>query len=169
NVSPAQLLQAGFLASFIKLYDEYDITPDAIAIEITETFLMSNFTETVARLKYLREKGVPIYLDDFGTGYSSLLYLNELPIDYIKIDREFVKDLSTSKSSRTIVSKLISLANELNIKVIAEGVETDFQAQFLLKNGCSLIQGWLVSKAVVRNEVLKLFDFHEDVTVKKGS
>jgi diguanylate cyclase (GGDEF)-like protein len=167
NVSPAQLLQAGFLARFVQLYNEYDLKPETIAIEITETYLMSNFQETIARLKYLKEKGIPIYLDDFGTGYSSMLYLNELPIDFIKIDREFIKDIQYSKSSRTIVSKIIGLATELNIGVIAEGVETDYQAAFLLKNGCRLIQGWLVSKALPKNELDKILDFHDDVTVAK--
>lgn len=166
NVSPAQLLQTGFLAKFVSLFEEFQVPFDAIAIEITETFLMTSFQECISRLKYVREKGIKVYIDDFGTGYSSLLYLNELPIDFIKIDREFIKDLQTSKSSRIIVAKLIAMANDLGIKIVAEGVENAYQARFLLKNNCPYIQGWLISKAVDRDHVKEALKINVDYSEK---
>jgi EAL domain-containing protein (putative c-di-GMP-specific phosphodiesterase class I)/GGDEF domain-containing protein len=153
NVSPAQFLQPGFISRLVNLYSEYNVPYQSICIEITETFLIQSMDEVIEKLKYLRSFGIKIYLDDFGTGYSSLLYLAELPVDVIKIDKEFITPLKTSKSSRTIVSELITIANELNIDIVAEGVEDDYQVNFLEKKKCNNIQGWYFSKAVPKEEV----------------
>ena len=110
-------------------------------------------TDVVEKLKYLRSLGIKIYLDDFGTGYSSLLYLAELPVDVIKIDKAFITPLKTSKSSRTIVSELIQIATELNMDVVAEGVEDAYQVSFLEKKKCNNVQGWYFSKAVSKDEI----------------
>ena len=109
-------------------------------------------------MKVLKKHGFIIHLDDFGTGYSSMLYLKDLPIDAIKIDKEFIKYINTDKISRSIVSKIISLAISLDMKIIAEGVEDEKQYQFLKKNGCEVIQGFLISKAVPYEEALELIE-----------
>jgi len=159
NVSPAQFLQPGFTSKLVHLYAEYDVPYQCICVEITETFLIQSMSEVVEKLKYLRSYGIKVYLDDFGTGYSSLLYLSELPVDVIKIDKEFITPLKTSKSARTIVSELITIANQLEIDLVAEGVEDDYQVNFLEKKGCNNIQGYYFSKPVPvekLDEVLKL-------------
>ena len=153
NVSPAQFLQPGFISKLVNLYTEYEVPYSAICIEITETFLIQSMNEVIEKLKYLRSFGIKIYLDDFGTGYSSLLYLAELPVDVIKIDKAFITPLKTSKSSRTIVSELIQIANELDIDLVAEGVEDDYQVNFLEKKKCNNIQGYYFSKPVPIEEV----------------
>ncbi len=148
NISPVQLLQAGFVNEIVEAFEEAQLQAHAISIEITETFLMTNFDAVIDKLKLLKNSGFNIHLDDFGTGYSSMLYLKDLPIDTIKIDKEFVRHLNTDKFSRTIVSKVISMARSLDLDVIAEGVEDEKQNLFLFKSGCHIIQGHLISPAV---------------------
>ena len=148
NVSPVQLLQAGFISELFSLAEINQVDCHKIAIEITETFLMENFDVAIEKLKILRKKGFTVHLDDFGTGYSSLLYLKELPIDAIKIDKEFIGQVVTDKATKQIVSKIIAIANALDLEVIAEGVENTNQNDFLEKNGCNIIQGYLISKAM---------------------
>ncbi|MDD3107302.1 MAG: GGDEF domain-containing phosphodiesterase, partial [Bacilli bacterium] len=158
NISPVQLLQAGFVSEIVEVYDRFALKPHAISIEITETFLMTNFDSVIEKLKLLKNHGFNIHLDDFGTGYSSMLYLKDLPIDTIKIDKEFVRHLNTDKFSRAIVSKVISMARSLDLDIIAEGVEDEKQNQFLMKSGCSIIQGHLISPAVPVSVAEKLIN-----------
>ncbi|MCK9493843.1 MAG: EAL domain-containing protein, partial [Acholeplasmataceae bacterium] len=156
NVSPAQMLQAGFISEFMDKLQTYDVEPNGIAIEITETFLMSSFDVIVEKIKILKNAGIDIHLDDFGTGYSSLQYLQELPFDAIKIDRAFVMHLPNDKYSKAIIGMITTLAKNLNVEVIAEGVETKEQYQFLYKANCSIIQGYLLSKAVNMDDAIQL-------------
>ncbi|MDD4057163.1 MAG: GGDEF domain-containing phosphodiesterase [Bacilli bacterium] len=158
NVSPVQLMQAGFVNEVLDCAKKYDLQPGTIAIEITETFLMENFTYIIEKLNLLRNKGFSIHLDDFGTGYSSMLYLKELPINTIKIDKEFIRHLATDKHSRAIVGKIVSLAKSLDLDIIAEGVEKDDQNQILIKMGCDIIQGYLISKGVSYEEAIVLIN-----------
>lgn len=158
NVSPVQLLQAGFINEVLEEYKKADLKKNSVAIEITETFLMNNFSLMIEKMKLLHKNGFEIHLDDFGTGYSSMLYLRELPIDAIKIDKEFTKHINTDKYSQAIVSKIISLAKILDLDCIAEGVENDKQNQFLYKNGCDIIQGYLISPAVEESKALELVE-----------
>ena len=155
NVSPVQLLQAGFVQDFIRNFRKYDLKIGSICIEITETFLMESLNEIVDKLSALRRHGVIIHLDNFGTGYSSMLYLKDLPIDGISINKEFIKNLNTDKYSRNIVSQIIKLAQSLDLKVIAEGVEDQEQNAFLKEKGCNVIQGFLISKALPKEEAVK--------------
>jgi EAL domain-containing protein (putative c-di-GMP-specific phosphodiesterase class I) len=134
------------------------VNPSNIALEITETFLMENFDAVNAKLKLLQGYGFKIHLDDFCTGYSSMLYLKELPINSIKIDKEFTRFLNTDSYSRAIVNKLAALANSLELEIIVEGVEDEKQLAFLTKNGCNIIQGFLVSKAVPFNSLVELIE-----------
>lgn len=174
NVSPVQLLQSGFVNDLIDSFKAHKLKPGSIAIEITETFLMENSDTIISKLKLLRETGFSIHLDDFGIGYSSMLYLKDLPIDTIKIDKEFTKHMMTDKFSRVIVTKVIQIALNLNLNIIAEGVETDKQADILLKAGCEVIQGWLISRAVCGEDAINLIKKYigEDIGIdskKSGS
>ena len=158
NISPAQLVQNGFVNQMVELAEKHQVDPSKIALEVTETFLVENLRIAREKLLLLKKRGFKIHLDDFGTGYSSLAYLKDLPVDTIKIDREFIKYLNTDKTSRAIVSKFLSLANALELEVIAEGVEDEKQSAFLNKNGCEIIQGWLISKALPFDEAMKLLE-----------
>ena len=158
NISPAQLVQNGFVNQMVELAEKHQVDPSKIALEVTETFLVENLRIAREKLMLLKKRGFKIHLDDFGTGYSSLAYLKDLPVDTIKIDREFIKYLNTDKTSRAIVSKFLSLANALELEVIAEGVEDEKQSAFLNKNGCEIIQGWLISKALPFDEAMKLLE-----------
>lgn len=164
NVSPVQLMQAGFVNEIFDYLETYEINPKYICIEITETFLMENFDVMVEKLKLLKKRGFTIHLDDFGTGYSSMLYLKELPIDAIKIDKGFITYLSTDKFSRVVVQKIITLGKNLDLEIIAEGVEDIYQNQFLAKNGCNIIQGYIISKAVPLSDAI---DMLERYNIKK--
>jgi EAL domain-containing protein (putative c-di-GMP-specific phosphodiesterase class I) len=135
---------------------------------------MENFSYVIEKLNLLRDKGFSIHLDDFGTGYSSMLYLKELPINTIKIDKEFIRHLATDKHSRAIVNKIVSLAKSLDLDIIAEGVEKDDQNQILIKMGCDIIQGYLISKGVSFEESIELINEYnidktkQIATVKKA-
>ena len=156
NVSPVQILQDGFVNELIDLFNEHQLKKGSIAIEITETFLMENSDSVIAKLKLLRENGFSIHLDDFGIGYSSMLYLKDLPIDLIKIDKQFVKEMVVDKFARIIVTKVVQIATSLDLDIIAEGVETTKQRDMLSKMGCNIIQGYLISKPVDEEEAFKL-------------
>ena len=156
NVSPVQLLQSGFVNELIDAFEDHDLKPGSIAVEITETFLMENSDVVISKLKLLREAGFSIHLDDFGVGYSSMLYLKDLPVDTIKIDKEFIKHMLSDKFSRVIVTKIVQIAVNLGLSVIAEGVELERQAEILLKAGCRVIQGFLISKAVPDEQAIEL-------------
>jgi len=156
NISPVQILQSGFVHDIIVASEKHKLKRNSICLEITETFLMETFDNIVDKLFLLKKQGFSIHLDNFGTGYSSMLYLKDLPIDAISIEKDFIKNLNNDKYTRVIVSKIISLAKSLELEVIAEGVEDESQNQFLMENGCNIIQGFLISKAVTKSEAINL-------------
>lgn len=156
NVSPVQILQAGFVTELVNAYEQYGLKEHAISIEITETFLMTSFDIIIEKLKLLQSKGFDIHLDDFGTGYSSLLYLKELPINAIKIDKEFVRHSTADKHSRAIINMIIALAKNLDLEIIAEGVEDEKQFKFLQKSGADIIQGFYLGKAMKYEDAIAL-------------
>lgn len=156
NVSPAQIVQAGFVSDFLDEFERNDLRPGAIALEVTETFLMENFTSVVEKLKILKNRGISVHLDDFGTGYSSMLYLKELPIDTIKVDKEFIKHIETDRFSKVLTSKIISLGKELGTTVIVEGVETKAQKDIVNKFGADVIQGYYIGKALSKEDAFTL-------------
>lgn len=160
NVSPIQIVQVGFVSDLVNKFEEYKLKPGSIALEITETFLMENFMLVNEKLKVLKKMGFKIHLDDFGTGYSSMSYLKELPIDTIKIDYEFTKHVDTNKVNYSIVSCIATLAKELDLDVIVEGVETNSQRETVKKLGCKIIQGWLISKAMGYEEAVEFIEKH---------
>lgn len=158
NVSPVQLLQSGFINELLDSFKRHELKPGSIAVEITETFLMENKELMINKLKLLRENGFVIHLDDFGIGYSSLFYLKDLPVDAIKLDKEFVKHMMSDKVTKTIVTKIVQMGLSLDLELIAEGVETEKQSDTLSRMGCDVIQGYLISKAVPPTETLEIID-----------
>lgn len=156
NVSPVQLLQAGFVSEVISIFEQYELKKHSISLEITETFLIGSFELVINKLKLLQAYGFDIHLDDFGTGYSSLQYLRDLPITTIKIDRAFIINLETDPHSRAIVAMISSLAKNVGLEVISEGVENERQNQMVYKAGCNTIQGYLISRPVEKSEAIKL-------------
>lgn len=171
NVSPVQLMQAGFTENFLRLYKKYNLKPRSICVEITESFLMTNFTETLKKLDILTAQGIDVHLDDFGTEYSSLLYIKKLPISTIKIDKEFVKDVLTSKESQAIIKFITNIAKLLNRTTICEGVETPQEFDMLNYLGCDTIQGWLIGKSMKPEaalEIVDTFDYRSVVAAKNG-
>ncbi|MBN2268508.1 MAG: EAL domain-containing protein, partial [Acholeplasmataceae bacterium] len=156
NVSPVQLLQAGFVNEVIRIFEEYQVKKGMVSIEVTETFLISSFELVINKLRLLRNYGFNIHLDDFGSGYSSLQYLRDLPVNALKIDKEFIKDIENDQHSRAIVTMISNLAKSIGLEVIAEGIENDRQNQLVIKSGCNIIQGYYISKPVEKDEALNL-------------
>jgi diguanylate cyclase (GGDEF)-like protein len=148
NVSALQLKEEDFVGKIIRTLAAYRIPPRLIELEVTESTLMNNFEVALQSLKRLSKNGIKIAIDDFGTGYSSLGYLKNLPIDTLKIDRIFIKDICNDDNDKQIVKALISMAHSLNMKVVAEGVEDKEQFDLLTKYGCDEIQGYLLSKPI---------------------
>ncbi len=146
NVSARQFAQHDFVEQVRLLVQRHAIDPALLKLEITESLLLKNTDEVIAVMRALHALGVGFSLDDFGTGYSCLQYLKRLPISQIKIDRSFVTDLSTDHSDQAIVRTIVALAQNLNLDVIAEGVETDQQRAMLLAMGCTHYQGFLFAR-----------------------
>ncbi len=148
NVSAKQFRQDDFVTRVRDAVQRHTINPNLLKLELTESMLLENIEDIIATMNGLKEIGVSISLDDFGTGYSSLQYLKRLPIDQLKIDQSFVRDIAVDSSDKAIVSTIIAMSHSLNLDVIAEGVETDEQRQFLFSSGCSHYQGYLFGKPV---------------------
>ncbi len=148
NLSVRQLLQKDFAASVEAALADTGLPPKLLELEITESTLMENAEDTLKALHRLRNLGVRLSIDDFGTGYSSLSYLKRFPVDIIKIDRSFVRDVPQDADDAAIVTAIIALAHSLRLEVVAEGVETQAQLQFLRAKHCDLLQGYHLSQAV---------------------
>ncbi|MCU6669833.1 EAL domain-containing protein [Enterobacteriaceae bacterium H4N4] len=148
NLSTLQFEQPQLVDTVMSSLARHHIPPHALILEVTETTAMNNPDESVRVLTELTRAGVKASIDDFGTGYSSLLYLKRLPACELKIDRAFVKDLGGEGDDATIVSAIVALAKTLNLKVVAEGVETPEQQEFLTQLGCNTLQGYLLGKPV---------------------
>jgi EAL domain-containing protein (putative c-di-GMP-specific phosphodiesterase class I) len=148
NVSPLQFQQPGFTELVRQAIRRHGVPGRCLKLEVTETMLQGDLARTIRTMKALKEEGVQFSLDDFGTGYSSLQYLKRLPLDQLKIDRSFVRDIVTDPSDRAIVATIIAMARHLGLEVIAEGVETAGQLQALRECGCTQYQGYLFSRPV---------------------
>ncbi|WP_127469962.1 putative bifunctional diguanylate cyclase/phosphodiesterase [Thiomicrorhabdus aquaedulcis] len=152
NVSAKQFKEAGFVEQVIAVIKKTGIAPQKLKIELTESTILDNVEEAIQKMRQLRELGVKFSLDDFGTGYSSLQYLKRLPLDQIKIDQSFVRDIADDPDDAVIVKTIIAMSNALGIEVIAEGVETKAQKHILKQKGCNFYQGYWFGKPCPINE-----------------
>jgi EAL domain-containing protein (putative c-di-GMP-specific phosphodiesterase class I) len=146
NVSSAQFKQRKVWHAVRGALAHSSLPPGQLVLELTESMLMENATDSIEMLNELKEMGLKLAVDDFGTGYSSLTYLSRFPLDELKIDRSFVSGLPAERHSLAIVGAIIALARELNLRVVAEGVETREQLQFLRSRECDEYQGYLCSR-----------------------
>ena len=156
NVSSKQLTQNHLEQTIKSIVKETQIDPKHLELEVTESFFMDDIVATDETIKNLKEFGINTTIDDFGTGYSSLSRLKKLSISKLKIDRSFIDDIPNDKDDIVITKTIISLAKELNLDVIAEGVETKEQAEFLRDNGCYLMQGYLFSGTISQEKILEV-------------
>lgn len=160
NISPVQFRQVTFESMLYSLIKEYHMDPEKVEIEITESVFLEDEFHLVEMIKRIRNNGIKVSLDDFGTGYSSLSYLKNIPVDTLKIDKSFVDSLGEMKASDIITSSVIEMMQRLGMEIIAEGVETEVQYEFLRKMKCDNIQGFYLArpmnadsiKAVIREE-----------------
>lgn len=152
NVSAHQFHQTCFVEQVCAMLEKYAIQPSRLKLELTESLVLDNIEDTIIKMQELKKIGVHSSMDDFGTGYSSLAYLTQLPLDQLKIDRSFVRNLGIKPADAVIVQTIIGMANNLGMEVIAEGVETEEQRAFLELHGCSAIQGYLYGKPMPLDE-----------------
>jgi diguanylate cyclase (GGDEF)-like protein len=157
NVSARQLAQKDFVSVVDTILAEYPLATSGLDLEITESVFVDNLTDSADKLRVLRERGFQVAIDDFGTGFSSLGYLSRLPIDALKIDRSFIERMFDDAQDMAIVTTIISLAHALELKVIAEGVETMPQARHLRLLRCDQLQGYLAAKPLRPEQVESLF------------
>ena len=155
NLLPAEIARDGFDLRFLETVELTGISPARVIVEITENALIAGDCGVAERLARLRDRGVRIAIDDFGTGYSSLAYLTTLPLDLIKIDRGLIAEIVGRSRDRIVVKALISLARELELKVVVEGVESRGQLSLLADWGCDYYQGFLGAGALTHDELMR--------------
>ncbi|MDQ5843754.1 MAG: EAL domain-containing protein, partial [Acidobacteriota bacterium] len=153
NVSARQFQQRHLAENVLEILEQTGLAPEYLDLELTESSIMSKAQASIDVLTKLKAMGVTISIDDFGTGFSSLSYLKRLPIDALKIDRSFIRDLTTDPDDAALVMAIVTLAHNLNLEVIAEGVETDEQLRFLRLLRCDEVQGYLFSKPLPAEEL----------------
>lgn len=166
NISPIHISTTGFVDMVRDVIAETGINPHLLEIEITEMSMLDYTEDLIDTIKQLRALGITISLDDFGTGYSSLNYLKKFPVDVLKIDRAFVRDIVPEKSGIAMISAMISLAHALNLEVVAEGVEEEAELKVLREQGCEYVQGYYFSKPLSVEDFSKLID--DSVSVHKS-
>ncbi|MNW40517.1 Phytochrome-like protein cph2 [compost metagenome] len=154
NISVVQLMHEGFTDMVLDVLEETGLDPSFLEIEVTESVVMDSFEATVAKLEFLKTKGIQIALDDFGTGYSSLSYLKQLPIHTLKIDKSFVDGIIDTLDHLSLVDSIVSIGHDLGMKVTAEGVETGDQVAFLQNCKCDKIQGYYFNAPMAEEKVL---------------
>jgi len=161
NISIIQLMQDDFVDMVIDILDNLKLPPGSIELEITESILMESFEIINNKLDILRKKGVLIALDDFGKGYSSLNYLKQLPITTLKIDKSFVDSISNEKSNDSFIDTIVNMGHKISLIVVAEGVESPEQLEYLRHCMCDEFQGYLFSKPIPENDVLQLLSIQK--------
>lgn len=157
NVSVKQFQELHFYEIVEEILGRTEARADWIKFELTESLIVDNVEETIKKIMKLRSLGVKFSLDDFGTGYSSLSYLKKLPLDELKIDQSFVRDISTDINDAMIVKTIIDMASNFDLEVVAEGVETQEQLQFLTENGCRIFQGYFFGKPMPHEEIERIY------------
>lgn len=173
NVSVLQFVRDDFVQVVQQVLQETRLEPRWLEVEVTESLLMQNTTDAAAKLQKLRDMGVAVAIDDFGTGYSSLAYLQTLPIDILKIDRSFVKDISAgddlTSEKTAVIRAIVSMGHNLQLKVVAEGVETETQLKFLRRVGCHQVQGYYFSPPKPGNEIGAVIDRLERAAINSAA
>lgn len=164
NISGHQMYSMAIVDRLAELVKKYEIDPTRIELEISENFVMKKASEVIDILNNIKAMGFKLSIDDFGTGYSSLSYLKRMPIDTLKIDSSFVRDIVEDEDDRMIVNTMVTLAHNLNMKVIAEGVETQEQRDFLISHGADYLQGYLYSRPLNKKDTLTLLNTHPTTT-----
>ena len=158
NLAMQQLQQNDFISNLFNTMKECDFQKGWLELEVTETQVMNNPMHSIKKLQEISDNGISISIDDFGTGYSSLAYLKKLPLSKLKIDKSFVDDIPNDEDGMAIIRAIIALAKSLNLGLIAEGVETEVQKDFLLENGCECVQGYIYSKPLPSHEMTKFLE-----------
>ncbi|MFC5459142.1 EAL domain-containing protein [Massilia niabensis] len=158
NVSARQFEEARLVERVARALDDSGLRPELLELEVTESLIMRDLQKSVAKMRELKDMGVSLSIDDFGTGYSSLSSLKTFPISRLKIDKSFVSELADNPDDQAIAMAVISLGHKLNLRVIAEGVETEQQRAFLRENECDEMQGYLFSRPVPADEIEAMFD-----------
>jgi diguanylate cyclase (GGDEF)-like protein len=162
NVSIRQLHELDFISTVKKSLDDFNLPAEALIVELTENMIMENAESNIVKLQQLKELGVQISIDDFGTGYSSLSYLQRFPLDQLKIDRSFIKEIKSANDVMPIVKAVISLAHDLGLSVVAEGIETHHQLAHIRAFKCEEYQGYYCSKPMMAEEFTMLLSGAED-------
>lgn|GEM_PF-2757815 len=157
NLSSKTFETDNFIPFLLDLMQRYEIDPALLQLEITERMLIKNVEESILKLNELRNMGIHVAIDDFGIGYSSLSYIVRLPIDSIKIDKSFVQNIGSSKEAEAIVSSIINLCKTLNLNVVAEGIESEIELEYLRRNHCDIGQGYYFSKPITISEIESQF------------
>jgi diguanylate cyclase (GGDEF)-like protein/PAS domain S-box-containing protein len=160
NVSTPQFKSEKFVDIVCEILESSEMNPELLHLEVTESLMMENVEESIAKLKRLREYGIKLCIDDFGTGYSSFQYLKRFPVDILKIDQSFVRDVVSSAGDATIVSAMIDIAHRLRLETTAEGVENREQMLFLREQGCDYLQGYLFDRPKTSEEFTQLLTDH---------
>ncbi|NJD05714.1 MAG: EAL domain-containing protein, partial [Methylococcaceae bacterium] len=156
NLSVVQIRQIGFNETVRQALEKSGLEPRYLELELTESIIMDSTEASIKRLNEIKQTGIQLSIDDFGTGYSSLAYLKRLPIDKLKIDQSFTREIPQDPNNSAIASAIISLGHELGLKVIAEGVETEAQLRYLKAQQCDEIQGYLFSPPLGAAEMAEL-------------
>ena len=156
NISALQYQKEDFVDLLLNIIRKYDVSPEEIELEITESILIDDFQAVTEKMQLLKEYGIRISLDDFGTGFSSLSYLKKLPINTLKIDKSFTDTLLTDSATRIITESIVSMVKSLGFESIAEGVEEEQQYKYLRAIGCDIIQGYLFGKPLSQEEIEQL-------------
>ena len=169
NISHRQFVSPAVVDDVASILEETGLAPQSLRLEVTETAAMQNATQTIDTMARLRAMGVLIYMDDFGTGYSSLSQLQRMPLDALKIDREFVKEMNRDATSRSIVDSIITLAHTMSLRVIAEGVETAEQAERLVDSGCDYLQGYHFGRPMAADQVASFVERRETLELARAA
>ena len=169
NISHRQFVSPAVVDDIARILRETELAPQNLKLEVTESAAMQNAAQTIETMARLRAMGVLIYMDDFGTGYSSLSQLQRMPLDALKIDRAFVKDMNNDEISRSIVESIIALAHTMRLRVIAEGVETADQAARLAESGCDYLQGYHFGRPMPVERVAGFVEDHAALATPRAA
>jgi EAL domain-containing protein (putative c-di-GMP-specific phosphodiesterase class I) len=169
NLSARQFREHGLDEMVTRIMQEVGLEPEALELELTESIIMQSSHDTLAVMQRLSELGVTFSIDDFGTGYSNLAYLKRFPVDVLKVDRSFVKDIPDDLDDAAIADAIITMAHSLGMQVIAEGVETEQQRVFMRSHGCDAMQGFFFSRPLPVEEVSQLLKHQSPLPLTKKS